>query len=239
MKEEPIRYADLPDLRDWKLSPILTIEQAALLWGGIDPFFHTFETIKTAVHPMQCRRAAIARQAFLSGIVLKTLTVHELFLYDQRAEWTYRAEQKTADYSIGDIDISQTLVMTNVLIAWAIKQGVMGLGYELRQKELEAAKQQAGQQADGQPAPPVLQIEYRPLETKYPTPEFEAACEVVKAYWNNQEAGIKPPKQLEIREFIRKVLREKTGVEPKQSEIERVDRITRPPQFRNQQATAK
>ena len=115
----------------------------------------------------------------------------------------------------------------------------MGLGYELRQKELEAGKQQAGQQADGQPAPPVLQIEYRPLETKYPTPEFEAACEVVKAYWNNQEAGVKPPKQLEIREFIRKVLREKTGVEPKQSEIERVDRITRPPQFRNQQATAK
>lgn len=60
MKEEPIRYADLPDLRDWKLSPILTIEQAALLWGGIDPFFHTFETIKTAPHAMPPRRDCTA-----------------------------------------------------------------------------------------------------------------------------------------------------------------------------------
>ena len=238
MENKPLRLSDLPDLRDWRLSPILTIEQAALLWGGIDPFFHTFETIKTAVHPMQCRRAAIARQAFLSGIVLKTLTVHELFLYDQRNEWTYRADPKTADYSIADIDISQTLVMTNVLIAWAIKQGVTGLGYDLRQKELEAGEQQAKQQADGQTAP-VLQIECRPLEPRYPTPEFETACEVVKEFWNKQPEGVKPPKQIEIREFIRNVLREKTGVEPKQSEIDRVDRTTRPPQFRNQQPTAK
>ena len=42
---------------------------------------------------------------------------------------------------------------------------------------------------------PVLQIEYRPLEPKYPTPEFEVACEAISEVWNKQEAGVKPPNE--------------------------------------------
>lgn len=38
-QNQPLSLSDLEDLSDWRIAPILTIEQAALLWGGIDPAF--------------------------------------------------------------------------------------------------------------------------------------------------------------------------------------------------------
>lgn len=58
---EDFTLADLPDLSDWGLVPILSLEQAALLWGGIDPaFIPTFAIAKQRAHPLQYRRANIA-----------------------------------------------------------------------------------------------------------------------------------------------------------------------------------
>lgn len=58
---EDFTLADLPDLSDWRFVPILSLEQAALLWGGIDPaFIPTFAIAKQRAHPLQYRRANIA-----------------------------------------------------------------------------------------------------------------------------------------------------------------------------------
>ena len=93
---EALMLADLPDLSDWRFVPILSLEQAALLWGGIDPaFIPTLEIAKQQAHPLQYRRANIALQAFLGGIVLKTLTVYKLFLRDYNGD-SFPAEQKSA-----------------------------------------------------------------------------------------------------------------------------------------------
>ena len=89
---EDFTLADLPDLSDWRFVPILSLEQAALLWGGIDPaFIPTFAIAKQRAHPLQYRRANIALQAFLGGIVLKTLTMYT----------TAEPKQKSAEPAYG------------------------------------------------------------------------------------------------------------------------------------------
>ncbi|WP_231410624.1 hypothetical protein [Neisseria meningitidis] len=40
-----LTLADVPDFSDWRLAPLWTLEQAALLWAGINPAFSTFEDI--------------------------------------------------------------------------------------------------------------------------------------------------------------------------------------------------
>ncbi|MDO5072869.1 MAG: hypothetical protein Q4D63_00525 [Neisseria animaloris] len=123
--------------------------------------------------------------------------------------------------------------MRDVIIKWAANNNVKSLKMMLaernRTEQTETIKQPET----------VLQIEYKPLEPLFDTPEFETACDVVKEFWNKQQAGVKPPKQLEIKEFIRKALREKTGVDPTEAAISRVDTLTRPPEFKNQQPSSK
>ena len=69
---------DLPDLYSWGGVPIISIEQAALLWGGIDPAFTCDTREAKRCHPEQYQAAMIAKQAFLGGIVMKTLEAYEL-----------------------------------------------------------------------------------------------------------------------------------------------------------------
>lgn len=182
-------------------------------------------------------------QAFLGGIVLKTLTVYKLFLRDYHGD-PFPAEQKSAEFFLDEICAGQTLVMRNVIISWAEREGYLTLRQSLARRGGEF-----GGKKDRQEAPPtiieskpVLQIEYRPLEPKYPTPEFEVACEAIEAIsevWNKQEAGVKPQKEEEIQYIIREKLKEETGVEPSKAAIARVDTLTRPPIFKNQQKSGK
>lgn len=102
MSNTKLTLRDLPDLSDWSLAPLLTLEQAALLWGGIDPAFSSYDNVGKEHHE-QCRRAIIAMQAFLGGIVLKTLQVHELFLIGEdgwQNSYSYRANQAKDEFSI-------------------------------------------------------------------------------------------------------------------------------------------
>ncbi|HGG7746665.1 TPA: hypothetical protein ACLA99_001876, partial [Neisseria meningitidis] len=92
-----LTLADVPDFSDWRLAPLWTLEQAALLWAGINPAFSTFEDIWKE-HPRKQAWAKIALQAFLGGIVLKTLPVHELYLLDAGG-WAYCDNQKTETFA--------------------------------------------------------------------------------------------------------------------------------------------
>lgn len=229
---------DLPDLTAWGVIPLISIEQAALLWGGIDPAFTCDTREAKRCHPEQYQAAMIAKQAFLGGIVMKTLEAYELYLCDFNN--SYRADQRQESFTFEDIDTRRTIVQTDVLIEWAGRRNVLTIKQQLiRQAEMKRKKEfNDWIEQEAKPTEKPV-IEYRLLEPRYPTPEFEAACEVVRDRWNKQEEGVKPPKQLEMREFIRKILKEKTGVEPCETEIRRVDTLARPLQFKNQQPTKK
>ena len=235
IKHRKITLDDLPDLSDWAIAPILTLEQAALLWGGIDPAFCRFHEAHHE-HEQKYRRAYITMQAFCGGVVLKTLQVHELFLIDRNYNgWqlSYKANQSKDEFSIEDIDCQKTTIQRMVLLAWAHKEKCLTLRQSLKSEE-QIKKEIAVTQPEI-----ITSIGYKPIEPIYDTPEFETACLVIKEFWNTFNGRGKPPKEVEIQEFIRKTLFEITGGKPSEAAVKRVDTLTRPPQFKNQQKTAK
>lgn len=222
-----LTLADMPDLSDWRLAPLWTLEQAALLWAGINPAFFTFRDIWQE-HPRKQARAKIALQAFSGGIVLKTLTVQDLYLHDENGR-IYCTSQKTAVFSMNDIAPDDTTIMQDVLISWASKERVLSLRQTIQAEERarqEAAKAEAEKQ------------EMRALPycvvPEFATPEFETACLAVRDFWNKQTAGVAPPKALIVQDFIKDTFKKITGVEPKEAAIRRIDSLTRPPLFKNQ-----
>lgn len=222
-----LTLADMPDLSDWRLAPLWTLEQAALLWAGINPAFSTFGNIWQE-HPRKQARAKIALQAFLGGIVLKTLTVHELYLFDERGD-AYCGNQKTTAFSMNDIAPNDTTIMQDVLISWASKERVLSLRQTIQAEEQarrEAAKAEAEKQE-------VKALPYC-VVPEFETPEFETACIAVKEFWNKQTVGVTPPKALIVQEFIKDTFKKITGVDPTQAAIRRIDSLTRPTSFKNQ-----
>ena len=179
-----LTLSDLPDLSDWRFAPIWTIEQAALLWGGIDPAFCDFHQAEREHHE-KYRRAVIAKQAFLSGIVLKTLPVHELYIFDDD-QWRYssRANQNQDKFTFEDINIRRTTVMNMALINWAKAQNCQTLKKTLLDRDKERQRQEnirkvhefadvinaEEKQSEKSPSVPLLQIEYRPLQPLHDTP---------------------------------------------------------------------
>nr|DAQ53749.1 MAG TPA: hypothetical protein [Caudoviricetes sp.] len=222
-----LTLADMPDLSDWRLAPLWTLEQAALLWAGINPAFFTFGSIWQE-HPRKQARAKIALQAFSGGIVLKTLTVQDLYLHDGDSG-IYCASQKTAVFSMNDIAPNDTTIMQNVLISWATKERVLSLRQTIQAEEQirrEAAKAEAEKQE--MKALPYCVI------PEFETPEFETACIAIKEFWNKQTVGVTPPKALIVQDFIKDTFKKITGVEPTPAAIKRIDSLTRPPLFKNQ-----
>lgn len=222
-----LTLADMPDLSDWRLAPLWTLEQAALLWAGINPAFFTFRDIRQE-HPRKQARAKIALQAFLGGIVLKTLTVHELYLFDERGD-AYCGNQKTTAFSMNDIAPNDTTIMQDVLISWASKERVLSLRQTIQAEEQirrEAAKAEAEKQE--MKALPYCVV------PEFETPEFETACIAIKEFWNKQTVGVTPPKALIVQDFIKDTFKKITGVEPTPAAIKRIDSLTRPPLFKNQ-----
>ena len=231
MAEKPLTEKDLPDLSAWKLTPILSVQQAAFLWGGIDPAFTADWEIAKRVHSMQYQRAYIAQQAFLGGIVQRTLNAYELILYGYSD--TFIANQKSDIFSIGDICPDRTLVLRDVITEWARREQCLSIRQVLQQQR----QQQYAPPPSVQPLPtpaPVRLIEYQPYQPTHENPALVIAMQLSSEIWDKQQVGVKPPKQLETQEFIRNRYRELTGVEPPQAEIDRIDRIARPPRFKNQ-----
>ncbi|MDK4674408.1 hypothetical protein QG061_05420 [Kingella kingae] len=233
MPNIPLTLADFDDLSLWAKAPLITLEQAALLYGGINPNrISTLEQAKSVAHFEQYNHACVALQTFLGAIKLGTLPVYELYLWGNYEP--YLANQNTDIYLISEIAISHTLLQTTALTAWTKKENFLSIRQkinlqenlkELHENNLRLRKQAIEQQT-------IIQIEYKPLEPVYNTPEFETACQVVQKYWNNHTEG-KPPKEYEIQEFIEKTLTDLLGVKPSNAAIQRIDTLTRPLQFKN------
>ena len=210
-----LRIHDLPDLYSWGGVPIITIEQAALLWGGIDPAFTCDTREAKRCHPEQYQAAMIAKQAFLGGIVMKTLEAYELYLCDFNN--SYRADQRQESFTFEDIDTRRTIVQTNVLIEWAQRRNIETMRQKLTRKEaiLATANFPCVKEMEREK----LVIEHRPLEPRYPTPEFEAACEVVRERWNKQEEGVNPLNNWYYTNLSEKYLKKKQGVNPAKQKL--------------------
>ena len=112
-----LRIHDSPDLYSWGGVPIITIEQAALLWGGIDPAFYLRYTRSQTLPPRTISSRHDLPNKPFGGIVMKTLEAHELYLCDFNN--SYRADQRQESFTFEDIDTRRTIVQTNVLIEWA------------------------------------------------------------------------------------------------------------------------
>ena len=221
-----LTISDLPDLSAWHIAPILSLEQAALLWGGIDPAYTDFSTLNQE-HPEKVRITRIALQAFIGGICLGTLTPHVLYLFDDRGG-SY-PENPKQPFTISDVDIKNTLVMRDVLIKWAQRESVKSIRNMIREKD----KLNAILPVYTPAAEPPVRIEHKPLEPIHETPEFKAACIVIKNKWNAISKDDIPPKEAEMQEYIRTTLREITGKEPSAAAVNRVDTLTRPDVFKN------
>lgn len=216
---------NIPDLSAWRLVPLLTLEQAALLWGGIDPAKLDFNQLHLA-HEEKARMARIALQAFAGGIVLGTLSTHATYLFDN-AGGIY-LKNDNFPFLIGEIDIKNTLVMRDVIIKWAAKNNVKSL-------KMIAAERNGAAQAEAIKQPEtVLQIEYRPYKPKYENHALEVAIEISQEIYDHTEAGGKPPKSLVTQDMIREKLIAKRGDKPTDNEVNRIDSIARPPCFKNQ-----
>lgn len=240
-QNQPLSLSDLEDLSDWRIAPILTIEQAALLWGGIDPAFCNNLNDANRYHPAQVRRAFIARQAFLGGIALKTLTVHELYLFNWDGH-PYKADLRDADFTFEDIDTNRTTVMTQVLTAWATRQGCTSLRQALQQKEKDEKEQARRKEFDEYieaenkkeaEKQQILKIEYLPYRPRHDNPRLETAIEISREVYDRVEAGERPPKSIVTTELIEQKMTTKTGVKPTANEIRQIDATARPEIFKN------
>lgn len=66
----------LPDLSDWLLIEVWTVEEAAMLWAGIDPMEHTgvrLLDLKNVLTPLQHRKASAFQRAISEAVCGGTL----------------------------------------------------------------------------------------------------------------------------------------------------------------------
>lgn len=175
------------------------------------------------------------RKAILSGIATGTLTPFELWIkYEDNLNGDYVEKvPNTQAVSMSEIVTTRTTLIPKAFGIWLQKKGELTLRERLTRGLIIQPEN-----AISEPQT-ILQIEYQELAPLYDTPEFAAACQVIREFWNKYDGKGKPPKDIEIKEYIEKILTEKTGAKPPQAAINRVDTLTRPPQFKNQQKSIK
>lgn len=242
---KPITLNDLAPLEEIKLhamKELWTIEDAAYIAAGIDP-----DSVKdsesaegesippTFAHPYQLKFYRAMRGAILSGIATGTLTPFDLWIKYEHHLNGYHVEKVANTYaaSMNEIVTTRTTLNPKAFGIWLQKKGELTLREQLKRGLISPPENVISEPQT------ILQIEYQELTPLYDTPEFTAACQVIKEFWNKYNGAGKPPKGIEIKEYIEKILTEKLGAKPPQAAINRVDTLTRPPQFKNQQKTIK
>jgi len=71
-----VELHELPDLSDWRLIEVWSIEEAAMLWAGIDPMEHVdvrLSDLKHAVSLLQYRKAFTFQRAIAEAVCGGTL----------------------------------------------------------------------------------------------------------------------------------------------------------------------
>lgn len=233
--EKPLTLNDLAPLHDirlWGFKELWTLEEAAYIVAGIDP-----NDVKTSVnsnwesappkfaHSYQIKFYNAILGAITTSIEVGTLTPFSLWV--DTNGWGDGIAKVPNNQAVSAFEIitTRTTIQPKAFGIWLRNKGIKTLREELVQAALITT--------ETTPAQNNL-LELNPFEPVYDTPEFDAACEVIKEFWNEYDGRGKPPKEIEIQEFIKETLTRLTGDEPSKAAIQRIDTLTRPPQFKNQ-----
>lgn len=132
---------ELPDLRDWRLIEVWTVEEAALLWAGIDPMDHPHVRIvelRHIVSPIQFKKASTFQRAIAEAICGGTLPFVEAWEEISDYQNSYEREVEFPDLP----DHSRILpYMTRINQAAYIKWALGKKMWSLRQQSMLMAKQ--------------------------------------------------------------------------------------------------
>jgi hypothetical protein len=141
----------LPDLSGWRVIEVWTIEEAAMIWAGLDPIDHQvddLDKIKGLVSERQYKKSWIARRAFVEAISQGTLPFVNAYEwnssgYDCWAEEVIFPNLPDANRTI----TNRTRIAQAALLKWA-KGKYPTLREDLKK---EHAIQQAPQKTTGTP----------------------------------------------------------------------------------------
>lgn len=225
----------IPDLSAWAMVELLTVEEASLLWGGIDPTFcKTVDDAEKTFPREQYQRAYITRKAIISGICAGSLPANEIYVWNEDPNCPYDAvpHHEKRLPNMADVYTAKTTINTNALISWAEKKKVYTMRQVLGQK-YERPSQPIIERVKEENITDVvmLGLSYSP---KHENPPLEVLQDISKEVWDQINKGDKPPKQLIIHDLIKQKYKQRTGVEPTANTIKQIDSIARPPCFKNQ-----
>lgn len=226
---------NLPDLSAWGQIEILTIDEAALLWGGINPMLCKEFNVASTYPLRQYEQAFIARRIFVSGISAGTLAPHEL--------WCYRVDEDGHKYalyqhfdkqlpSMQDISTRDTTVLTAALISWTEKKKVRTIKQMLAEENKTSTVSKLATNNSKATKPQdsgVPSLNYKP---KHDNPAYDVLVSIMKDYYDTIPEGGKPLKSLALQEEISKRYIVRTGVQPTQNIVNMIDKLARPDEFK-------
>ncbi|WP_036386448.1 hypothetical protein [Microvirgula aerodenitrificans] len=183
-----MEFHELPDLSDWRFVEVLTIEEAAMLWGGIDPSewaTTSLDILRGTISPVQFRKAWTARKAFTEAVCAGTLPFVDA--WERREDWQSGAYDFRVEFP--DLPNPNCLIanMTRInqaaLLKWA-KGKLPSLRVDLMRR---AAPVQIAAKSDEVSRPVRGHQEQRPLMLpSYTTP----AIELLRAHVEENLAGV-------------------------------------------------
>lgn len=177
----------------WWMLGLWTIDEAALIMGGIDPDDcdpedgRSFKSAERFAHQEAYKYARFAQRAIITAIAMGELSPFELWVHDPYSInfHEYKAEGGYVP-SYDEVLSDKTCLIPKTLGVWLKSKGIKTF------RQIVAERQAAGiQPAHDKQAAQVICIEHKP---KHPTPALEVANEVSREIWDKQQAGGRPPK---------------------------------------------
>lgn len=130
-------FYDLPDLSDWLGMEILTLNQAALMFGAIEPFdgvsVHNLESFDFL--PIQKKKVNFFHQALLSGVCTGSLECEYIELAIEHLDGYNNPYVEAKIITPSEVDLGclesinlhKTIIKQLVLINWMRKRGFTSL----------------------------------------------------------------------------------------------------------------
>ncbi|GAB2902733.1 hypothetical protein GCM10027202_34210 [Microvirgula curvata] len=232
-KQELPSPENVPDLSLWALVEVLTVEQAAMLIGGIDPSeFRLIELAQGSVHTAMYKRAVVARQALCGAISLGTLPSLEVWQQSWSGDQYVIGAKQSA--SPADIVAERTTIQTSALLSWLARKQFRTIKQDVKEAIASAfrkgwqqgeTQQKNGEVSEAQP------MAILPKRT-YTTPPLDVIEEVIAEHWEGydpSDPNAKAPKQHVITQAIYRKLEERGVANPSATMVDYMDRIARHP----------
>jgi hypothetical protein len=130
---------DIPDLSDWRFVEIWTIEEAALLWAGINPIEHMnvrLNDLKHIVAPYQYSKACIYQRAITEAVCGGTLEFVTAWEEHHDGLESYGKEVEFPDLPEHDRIIRHlTRIKQAAFIKWADNKKMLSIKQQKQQQE--------------------------------------------------------------------------------------------------------